>query len=363
MRSSPQLALCGLALVFALGCEKKREEVPSTAQPVQTSAVVPAPAAGAPKTTYDRAQLAIFAPLPPKIERPDNPLTDDKVSLGRQLYFDARLSAGKDVSCNSCHDLANSGIDGAPVSAGTKKAAGKLNTPTVLNAAGQFAQGWDSRAPTVEAFVVPHIIDATVMGMGDDKHLVGVLSSAPAYAAAFKKAFPDDKGAVTADTVSKALGAYLRSLITPSRWDKFLAGDESALTDVEKGGLGTFMDAGCTTCHAGPYVGGAMYQKLGLAKPWPGPAGDDPGRFAFTNEPVEKGCFKVPMLRNVTRTAPYLHDGSLKTLDETLHLMERHEVGRELSDGQVKAIAAFLVALEGDPPKELASKPTVTTKQ
>jgi cytochrome c peroxidase len=363
MRPSHQLVLGSFVVLLAGACEKKKEEAPAP-QPVETSgAIVERPSAGgAVKPTFDRAQLAIFAPLPAKLERPDNPITADKVALGKQLYFDARLSAGKDVSCNSCHDLSKAGTDGATVSTGTKKVAGKLNTPTVLDAAGQIAQGWDSRAPTVEAFVVPHMVDPTIMAMGDDKRAVAAVSAIPAYAAAFKKAFPEEKGAVTADMVSKAFGAYLRGLLTPSRWDKFLAGDESALTDEEKGGLGAFMDAACTTCHAGAYVGGAMNQKLGLAKPWPGPAGADPGRFAITNEAAEKGMWKVPTLRNVTKTAPYLHDGSMKTLDETVRLMARHQVGKELGDGQVRAISAFLVALEGEPPKDLVAKPEGTKK-
>jgi cytochrome c peroxidase len=155
------------------------------------------------------------------------------------------------------------------------------------------------------------------------------------------------------------MSAYLRKLITPSKWDKFLAGDQGALSDAEKGGFGTFQDAGCPTCHVGKYVGATMNQKLGLAKPWDGPEKDDLGRFAITHQDADKGMFKVPSLRNVTKTAPYLHDGSVKTLDEMLHLMERHQLGKELSDAQAKAIETYLEALAGDAPKDLLTKPTL----
>jgi cytochrome c peroxidase len=325
---------------------------------VTEKAATPSAMATAPEAPkgrpFDPAQLAVFAPLPEKIERPDNLLTDDKVALGRQLYFDARLSKGQDVSCNTCHDVTKSGGDDLAVPAGTKKAKGTRNAPTIFNAAGNFAQGWDGRGPLVEDFIAPHAADANVMG-ADEKRLVDTAASIPAYAAAFKKAFPDEKGAITAETLSKAIAAYSRKLLTPARWDKFLAGDQAALTDDEKAGLGAFMDANCTTCHAGKYVGAAQNQKLGVAKAWPTSA--DVGRFAVTKQEVDRFVFKVPTLRNVTKTGPYLHDGTIASLDELVKLMERHQVGKELTDPQAKAIVTFLGALAGDPPKDLVKKP------
>jgi cytochrome c peroxidase len=348
-----------LPLVLALlaACDKKPDAPPAPAPETPaapTTATGAAPPEAPKGRAFDPGQLAVFAPLPEKIERPDNLLTDDKVALGKQLYFDARLSRGQDVSCNSCHDVTKSGGDDAPLAVGTKKAKGTRNTPTIFNAAGEFAQGWDGRGALIEDFIIPHAAEATVMA-ADEKRLVDTATSIPAYAAAFKKAFPDEKGAITGSTVAKAIAAYTRKLLTPARWDKFLAGDQAALTDEEKAGLGAFMDANCTTCHAGKYVGGAQNQKLGVAKPWP--TTTDVGRFAVTKQEVDRFVFKVPTLRNVTKTGPYLHDGSVTSLDELTKLMERHQVGKELTDAQAKSIVTFLGALAGDAPKDLLKKP------
>ena len=303
---------------------------------------------------YDPTQLAMFAALPEKIERPDNLLAEDKVALGRQLYFDARLSRGGDVSCNTCHDVTKSGAGESALPEGTRNAKGTRNAPTIFNAAGNLAQGWDARAALIEDFLVPHAAEASVMN-ADEKRLVDTVSSIPAYAGAFKKAFPDDKGAITGASVGKAIAAYTRKLLTPGRWDKFVAGDQSALTDEEKIGLGAFMDANCTSCHAGKYVGAAQNQKLGIAKAWPSMA--DVGRFGVTKQEVDRYVFKVPTLRNVVKTGPYLHDGSVASLDEIVKQMARYQVGKELTDAQTRSIVTYLGALSGDAPKDLIKKP------
>jgi cytochrome c peroxidase len=350
MRSTSAKLLFVALLVT--GCDKRSAPPP----PQQESPVAKSGAAEtAPKTRpFDPGQLAVFAPLPESIERPDNLLSADKVALGRMLWFDPRLSKGQDVSCNTCHDVTNAGADDLPVSVGTKKTKGKRNAPTIFNAAGAFAQGWDARWSLIEEAVVPHAAEPSVMA-ADEKRLLDTVSSIPVYVAAFKKAFPEAKGALTADTLSKAIGAYTRKLLTPARWDKFLAGDQSTLTDDEKAGLGVFMDANCTTCHAGKYVGAVQNQKLGIAKPWP--TSTDTGRFEVTKQEVDRFVFKVPTLRNVTKTAPYLHDGSISHLDEVTKLMSRHQVGKELTDAQARSILTFLGALTGEPPKDLVTKP------
>ena len=344
-----------LVFVLVSACDKKPDAAPTPATVIAPATAKAAVPPEAPKgQPFDPAQLLVFAPLPEQIERPDNLLTDDKVALGKQLYFDARLSKGQDVSCNSCHDVTKSGADDAPLAVGTKKEKGTRNAPTIFNAAGEFAQGWDGRGALVEDFIAPHAAEAAVMG-ANQKRLVDTVASVPAYAAAFKKSFPDEKGAVTAATLSKAIAAYTRKLLTPARWDKFLAGDQAALTDGEKAGLGAFMDANCTTCHAGKYVGAAQNQKLGVARPWP--TSTDVGRFAVTKQEVDRFVFKVPTLRNVTKTRPYLHDGTITSLEELAKLMARHQVGKELTDAQAKSIVTFLGALDGEPPKELVKKP------
>jgi cytochrome c peroxidase len=275
------------------------------------------------------------------------------------LYFDARLSRAGDVSCASCHDLARGGADGQVTSTGTSRAHPKRNTPSVLNAGGSFAQGWDARAATIEELMLSHVTDPLVMGALDEKRLVETLESVPGYAAAFRRSFPDDKPAISAETFGRAVGAFVKKLFTRARWDRYLAGEASAVTADELSGLAMFVEAGCTSCHQGKHLGAMQSQKLGIAKPWPAPAGADLGRFEVTKQEVDRGMFKVPTLRNVTRTAPYLHDGSVASLAETVQLMARHQVGRELDEAQVKAIVTFLGTLSADPPKDLVAKPTL----
>ncbi len=340
---------CLLALLTTVvGCDKKAPgPLPSAVEPQGTQAV-------AVRRSFDPAQLAVFEPLPSVIERADNLLTADKVALGKMLWFDSRLSQAQDVSCNSCHDVATSGADTIPLSAGTRGQRGTRNAPTVFNAAGGFAQGYSGQAGLVEDFVLPHAGQSAVMGT-NEKKLIAVVASIPGYVRAFKNAFTDEKGAVTGNTVSKAIGAYSRRLLTPARWDRFLAGDQGALTDDEKSGLGAFIDANCATCHAGKYIGAAECKKLGVAMVWP--SSTDLGRYETTNAETDRGVFKVPSLRNVTKTAPYLHDGSITSLEQMTKLMERHQVGRELTDVQTRSIVAFLGSLEGVVPRDLAKRP------
>jgi cytochrome c peroxidase len=317
----------------------------------------PSPAPSASAAPYDITQLAAFAPLPASFDHPSNPPNEEKIALGRTLFFDARLSAGRDVSCATCHDPSKAGDDGKPVAVGTKGEKAKRNTPTIFGAAGAHAQGWAARASTVEEMIAVHATDAWSLGT-DEKRLVAFLGATPAYQAAFRKAFAAEKTPISMDTFAKAIGAWVRRLVTPSRWDKFLSGDTAALSDEEKRGLGAFMDAGCPACHAGKYVGGAQNQKLGVARPWPPPGNEDPGRFEVTKQPADRGVFKVPSLRNVTKTAPYLHDGSVATLEEATRLMARHQAGRDVTEAQAKSIVVFLGALAGEPPKDLVTPPS-----
>lgn len=333
------------------GCEKPG----GSGQATPSGSASAAPTGSVMRIGYDPTMLSAFGPLPAKLDHPGNPPTDAKVALGRRLYFDKRLSLGKDVSCNDCHDVGKNGDDGKVTSPGTKGAANTRNTPTIFNAAGAHAQGWDARASTIEAMISKHVTEATIMGL-DEKGLVAAL--APEQAA-FKAAFPDEKTPVSAETFGKAVGAYARKLVTPSRWDKFIASrDPDLLTEPERYGLGAFLDAGCNTCHLGKYMGASQNQKLGIARPWPGPAGAESGREAVTKQPTDKGVFKVPTLRNVTRTGPWMHDGSIANLEEIVRLMARHQVGKDISDVQVKSIVTFLHTMDGEPPPTaLTSRP------
>lgn len=333
MTSAQRAAALAVLALVACDDRKAAQKAPDPPPAFPSSTAAPAK-----RATFDPAQLSFFAPLPASVGKPE---LDPVASAGRALFFDPRLSKGGDLSCASCHDLERAGTSG-------KEKSPKLDVPTIVNAAGHFAQGWTARASTIDELVAPHA--AEVMG-ADDKRLAAAVAP---FAAAIDKAFPGEPPAARA---GHALGAYAKKLFARSRFDRYLGGDKDALTGAELEGLATFVDAGCITCHQGKHLGATQSQKLGVAKPWPPPAGTDPGRFEVTKQEADRGFFKVPSLRNVTRTAPYIHDGSVATLEETVRLMARHQVGKELDDAQVKAIVAFLATLEGMPPTDVTAKP------
>jgi len=306
------------------------------------------------QSEINRASLGMFQPILEVAENPANPLTEAKVHLGRMLYYDTRLSKNRTISCNSCHDLASFGDDGKPVSSGIHEQTGGRSAPTVYNAALHIAQFWDGRAADVEAQAVGPILNPIEMGMPDSAYVLKVIQSIPGYVEAFAKAFPDDKEPITYENVGRAIGAFERKLLTPSRFDDFLKGDEKALSDEEKHGLTLFVTTGCTVCHNGMGVGGHLFQKLGLVKAWPT---QDLGRFDATKNEVDKHFFKVPSLRNITETAPYLHDGSVKTLEEIVAKMAEHQLGRQLSREDVRSIISFLGSLKGRVNEETIRQP------
>ncbi len=285
-----------LVIVLALAACEGKQKPPPPPEPI-----VAPPASTPTKPPYEKALLVQFLPLPAKMEMPDNPFTDEKTAAGRTTFFE---------KCNTCHDVTKNGAGGQ---------VDRVNAPTVFNAPGQFAMGWTGKWQTFEEMIAPH-------GNVDDKK-------------------------------AKNVAVYVRKLLTPSRWDKFIAGDETALGESEKQGLGAFLETGCVTCHAGKLLGGTQYQKLGVAKPWPTPAGQDKGRFEITKADPDLHAFKVPSLRNVTKTTPWLHDGSLNSLEETVKLMARYQLGKEVEDETAKRIVTFLGALDGEPPVDLAKKP------
>lgn len=297
----------------------------------------------------------MFAALPAEYASPDNPLTDEKIALGRMLYFDARLSKNQDVSCNSCHALDSYGVDGQPTSPGHKGQLGGRNSPTVYNAGAHVAQFWDGRAADLEEQAGGPVLNPVEMAMPDEASVLKVLNSVPGYVEAFKKAFPADKAPVTYANMTQAIGAFERKLVTPAPFDKYIQGDEGALTDAQKKGLNTFVESGCTACHNGPELGGKAYFKLGMVKPWPSES--DLGRFDVTKNEADKMVFRVPTLRNVAKTGPYFHDGSVKDLDDAVQKMAVHQLGRELTSQQVAEIVSFLDSLTGELPLEYIKAP------
>lgn len=346
---SSVVAVSLLAASGIVACKDPAKPAEEKSQLVLTS---PTPA----KPAFNMSLVAAFKPpLPKEFENKEDPITEDKVSLGRMLYFDKRLSKSQELSCNSCHQLDKYGVDGEKTSLGHKGQRGTRNSPTVYNAAGHFVQFWDGRSPDVEHQATGPMMNPVEMALADEASVKKVLSSIPEYVAAFKKAFPDEKDPVSLKNAGRAIGSFERRLVTPSPWDKLLAGDENALTDEQKVGFMTFLNSGCVACHMGTLVGGSSYQKLGAVQPWPNQA--DQGRFMETGQEADRMMFKAPSLRNITETAPYFHDASAATLDEAIKLMGKHQLGRDISDADAKSIVAFFDALKGELPTDYIKEP------
>lgn len=295
----------------------------------------------------DDVNLGAFKPLPASAENPENPLTPQKIALGKKLYLDNRLSGDRDISCNTCHHLNHYGVDNLPTSQGHKGQLGNRNAPTVYNAALHIAQFWDGRSKDVEAQALGPVMNPVEMAMPSEGEVLSRVKADKDYPALFAKAFPAEKEPVTFQNIGKAIGAFERTLLTPSRFDKFLAGDKKALTAPEQEGLKVFVNTGCIMCHNGAPVGGLMFQKLGLVRPY---ETKDLGRYEVTKNDADKYFFKVPSLRNIAETAPYFHDGSIKTLPEAVKLMGAHQLGKDLSENDVASIVTFLRSLTGTIP-------------
>ncbi len=292
--------------------------------------------------------VGLFQPLPKEAVNLENQSTPAKIALGKKLYMESRLSHSGKISCNTCHNLQTYGVDNKPTSAGHEGQLGSRNSPTVYNAALHFTQFWDGRAKDVEEQALGPVMNPKEMAMSAEVDVEAVLKGDPRYQKEFAAAFPGDKEPITFKNMGKAIGAFERTLLTPSRFDKFLEGDANALSAQEYKGLQTFRDVGCVACHSGVAVGGQMFQKLGLVKPY---ATQDLGRYMVTKSESDKYFFKVPSLRNIEKTAPYFHDGSIATLEEAVKLMGEHQLGRALTEEQIKDIVAFLKSLTGELPK------------
>ena len=298
----------------------------------------------------------LFGVLPAFAENPDNPITSEKVELGRMLYFDNRLSKDNTQSCNTCHNLNTFGVDNKSFSEGNDGKLGGRNSPTTLNAAFHFAQFWDGREPNIEAQAGGPILNPIEMAMPSEKAVVQRLSKIKEYTDAFAKAFPNEKTAITYDNLKKAIGAFERKLVTPSKFDTYIAGNNDALNNEEKEGLQTFINSGCIACHSGNMLGGNMYQKFGLFGDYwtlTKSAKIDNGRFDVTKNEADKYVFKVPSLRNVEKTAPYFHDGSVQDLKESIIIMGKTELNKEITADDANKMIVFLKTLTGNLPNEL----------
>jgi cytochrome c peroxidase len=303
---------------------------------------------------------SMFATLPTVIQSGKRTVTEAKVALGRQLFFEPRLSKNQDLSCNSCHDLTQYGVDrrtaNAKVSLGHRNQVGTRNAPTVYNAARQLAQFWDGRAVDVEEQAQGPIINPIEMAMLNGNAVVAMLKSIPGYMPLFRAAFPSDKDPITYANLGLAIGAFERKLITKDRFDLYLEGDETALDPAEVRGLYVFMDAGCPSCHKGAGMGGDDFKKLGAVTTFT--SNTDVGRFAITKKELDRYVFKVPTLRNIAMTAPYLHDGSQATLKDVIRVMVKYQtIAGTRSEEDIEAIETFLKALTGELPTDYIMAP------
>ncbi len=308
-----------------------------------------------------RAQAsALFASLPRDLGTAENPVTPERVHLGRLLFFDPRVSADGAVSCARCHQPALYGTDALPTSIGAEHRTHPRHAQTVFNAAVQFVQHWRGDRTSVEDLSVKSLIAPLAYGNPSFASAMAKLKAIPGYAPLFAAAFPREEDPITPDNWGKAIGSYMRTLLTPAPFDAFLQGDDRALTTAAQIGLRTFIRTGCATCHNGVGVGGTMYQKFGLMEDYWRATGSpivDKGRFDVTQDPADLHVFKVASLRNVAMTPPYFHDGSVATLPEAVRIMARVQLGRTLTAGEVTEIVAFLESLTGPSPADFVTAP------
>lgn len=352
----------GVLLTAATACSQAASDDSQAAAAPKASAATP-PSSVSTSLTIDSSEevnprlLRRFQPLPKSLGRDNSPASPAEIGLGKQLFYEARLSKTGTMSCNSCHDLASYGVDHTRTSKGGEGVFGRRNAPTVYNAAGEFVQFWDGRAPDVEGQAKGPILNPIEMGMPSAAAVVKVLRGIPGYVTAFEAAYPGAADAVTYDNVGRAIGAFERTLVTPGRWDEYLAGNRAALTPAEKKGLKTFLNVGCMVCHTGAFVGGSMFERAGAVEPWPNQ--DDKGREEVSKTAGDAMMFKVPSLRNVEKTAPYFHDGSVATLEDAVHMMGKHQLGLDLSSEETGAIVTWLKSLTGELPQDALVKPTL----
>jgi len=287
-----------------------------------------------------------------------------KVELGKKLYFDPRISKSGAISCNSCHNVMAGGDDNRPHSVGVGGKLGGRSAPTVWNSAFYSVQFWDGRANTLEDQAIGPMTNPVEMAMASHDMVIDRLRRIPAYVAEFKTVFPAS-AEMTISDAAKAIAAYERTLITPnSRFDRFIKGSKGALNAQEQRGMKKMETVGCLACHSGanfsgpklpvgqgffmkfPLIAGSAFEKkYDLTK--------DLGRFEVSKDEKDKNLWRVPTLRNVALTAPYFHNGSVKTLDEAVRVMAKTQLGKDLQSDEVGDIVAFLKSLSGEFPKQV----------
>jgi cytochrome c peroxidase len=289
-----------------------------------------------------------FAPLPAVPPLPaDNSMTPEKIELGKMLFFEPRISSSGVISCATCHNPALGYTDRIPRAVGHDGQVGERNTPTVLNSGFFGAQFWDGRAGTLEEQALGPIEAEVEMAMPIGEAIARI-AGFDTYRDHFADAFPDDADPIRAENVALSLAAFQRTLNTPNApLDRWLAGDEGAMTEAQKRGMAAFVDRGCLACHAGPALTDSQFHVIQV------PGSTDLGRFLVTGEEQDRHAFKTPTLRNVAVTYPYFNNGEVADLDEAIRVMAREMLGIELDDDETADIEAFMHALTGDQPEFL----------
>jgi cytochrome c peroxidase len=292
-----------------------------------------------------RESLALFG----RIEAPKYQATPEN-ELGRALFWDVRLSSDGKTACASCHLPKDWGADRRRFSIDAKGKPTSRHSPTVFYSMRQPTLRWlgDRKTGADQA-------EGSLTGsMGFASKQVGMeRANELGYQAAFRAAYPKDEDPFNPRNYGRALETYQSTLVTPAPFDRFLSGDDAALSARQKTGLRNFIASGCAGCHGGALLGGTMFQKFGLVKEYwteTGSAKPDAGRFAATKKEEDRYVFRVPMLRNIAKTAPYFHDGSVDSLDRAIRIMASVQLGRTLDDATVGSIVEFLQSLTGDVP-------------
>lgn len=302
-----------------------------------------------------RQARGLFGRLPEKMPGAEND-TAEQIELGRRLYFENALSVNQTQSCNTCHrvDGIHGGADVRPTSVGATGQLGGRNSPGVLNAGFQIAQFWDGRAPDLAEQAKGPVLNPVEMAIPDEATAMRQLAAA-GYEPDFRKAFPGEASPFTFDTMARAIAAFERTLVSPSRFDLYLAGDSGALAPLEKRGLALYMKSGCVRCHNTPTLGGMLYQQLGSAHPFPT---QDTGREQVTKLAEDRYVFKVPVLRNIMLTGPYFHTGNVATIAESIDLMGWHQLDRKFTNQEIDVLTRFMASLSDA--KRTAAAPTAT---
>ena len=299
----------------------------------------------------------LFRPLPKDMATTEFPVTPERVRLGRELFFDPRISADGTVSCSRCHLPALYGTDGLPKSVGVHGQLAPRNAPTVLNAGLYFTEHWDGGFANVEEQAKKSLL-GPAFGNPDYSSAMARVKAIPGYTEMFQQAFPGEADPISEDNWGKAIGAYERTLVSPSRFDDYLGGKSDALSAAERKGLRTFIETGCVECHKGPGIGGLGFRKFGVISEYWKATGSqdvDKGRFGVTKDHADLYKFKVSGLRNVAMTPPYFHDGAVDALPRAVRIMAKVQLDTDLTDPEVDEIVTFLGSLTGRLPEGIRS--------